>query len=203
MLKRIFDLALCIVLMILLSPFFLIVTLLILVILGRPVIFKQQRPGINGMPFHLYKFRTMTDSVDKEGNLLDDEKRLIPLGKRLRKLSLDELPQLFNVLRGDISFVGPRPLLMEYLERYNEQQARRHEVKPGITGWAQVNGRNAISWEDKFKLDVWYVDNQTFWLDLKILWITLIKVLKAEGISASGTATMTKFMGSENGENNV
>lgn len=163
--------------------------------LGSPILFKQQRPGLHGKPFYLYKFRTMTDERDENGKLLPDHLRLTSFGKFLRKYSLDELPQLFNVLKGDISLVGPRPLLMEYLELYTPEQARRHEVKPGITGWAQVNGRNAISWEEKFKLDVWYVDNRTFWLDIKILFLTVIKVLKKEGINQSEYVTMEKFAG--------
>ncbi|GAA6754968.1 sugar transferase [Thermus thalpophilus] len=163
--------------------------------MGRPVLFRQVRPGLHGRPFVMYKFRTMTDERDAEGNLLPDEKRLTPLGRFLREHSLDELPEFINVLKGEMSLVGPRPLLMEYLERYTPEQARRHEVKPGITGWAQVNGRNALSWEEKFKLDVWYVDNWTIWLDLKILWLTLVKVLRREGISAPGHATMPEFKG--------
>lgn len=163
--------------------------------LGSPIIFKQQRPGLHGKPFYLYKFRTMTDERDEKGELFPDHVRLTPFGQFLRKYSLDELPQLFNVLKGDISLVGPRPLLMEYLELYTPEQARRHEVKPGITGWAQVNGRNAISWEEKFKLDVWYVDHQSFWLDLKILFLTVLKVLRSEGISQQGHVTMEKFTG--------
>ena len=197
MVKRLFDLVLALVVLVLFLPVILLVAFLIRLKMGAPVIFRQQRPGYRGNPFYLYKFRTMTAEVDEKGNLLHDEKRLTPLGAKLRKLSIDELPQLFNVIRGELSFVGPRPLLMEYLERYSEEQARRHEVKPGITGWAQVNGRNAITWEEKFKLDVWYVDNRSFWLDMKILWLTLVKVLRAEGISGEGTATMTKFMGSK------
>nr|WP_281974580.1 sugar transferase [Halobacillus litoralis] len=163
--------------------------------LGSPVIFKQERPGLNGNPFHVYKFRTMTDECDENGDLLPDDVRLTKTGKTIRKLSLDELPQLFNVIKGDLSLVGPRPLLMEYLGLYNSEQARRHEVKPGITGWAQVNGRNAITWEEKFKLDVWYVNNQSFWLDLKILMLTVLKVFKTEGINQKGQATMSKFKG--------
>jgi sugar transferase EpsL len=165
--------------------------------LGRPVLFKQLRPGLRGEPFYLYKFRTMKDSCDEAGELLPDEERLTALGRYLRNYSLDELPQLINVVRGELSFVGPRPLLMKYLDRYTSDQARRHEVKPGITGWAQVNGRNAISWEEKFKYDVWYVDNRSFWLDLKILWLTVAKVLRAEGISGEGSTTMSEFMGSD------
>ncbi len=163
--------------------------------LGRPVLFRQMRPGLHGKPFVMFKFRTMTDERDADGNLLPDEKRLTPLGRFLREHSLDELPEFFNVLKGEMSLVGPRPLLMEYLDRYTPEQARRHEVKPGITGWAQVNGRNLLSWEEKLKLDVWYVDNWTIWLDLKVLWLTLVKVLRREGISAPGHATMPEFKG--------
>jgi sugar transferase EpsL len=152
---------------------------------------------LRGKPFNLYKFRTMKDSRDEAGQLLPDEERLTALGCKLRNYSLDELPQLINVVRGELSFVGPRPLLMQYLDRYTPEQARRHEVKPGITGWAQVNGRNAISWDEKFKLDVWYVDNRSIWLDLKILWLTVVKVLRSEGISGEGSATMSEFMGSD------
>ena len=197
MLKRAFDLLLGLVMLIVFFPLMLVLALLIRIYMGAPVIFRQMRPGLYGKPFYLYKFRTMSGETDSEGNLLPDKQRLTGLGRTLRRLSLDELPQLLNVLKGELSFVGPRPLLMAYLERYNKEQARRHEVKPGITGWAQVNGRNAVSWEEKFKLDVWYVDNKSFLLDLKILGMTAIKVLKAEGISGEGSATMTEFMGSE------
>ena len=178
-------------------PIFLITAIIVRLFLGSPIIFKQIRPGLNGKPFEVYKFRSMNDKRDKDGELLPDDIRLTTVGKILRKLSLDELPQLFNVLKGDISLVGPRPLLLEYLPLYTERQSRRHEVKPGITGWAQVNGRNAISWEEKFELDVWYVDNRTFWLDIKILFMTIKKVFKSEGINQSGKATMEKFKGSE------
>jgi len=160
------------------------------------------RPGLKGKPFYMYKFRTMTDETDEQGNLLPDELRLTRLGKFLRSTSLDELPELFNVLKGDMSLVGPRPLLMQYLDRYTPEQARRHEMKPGITGWAQVNGRNAITWEEKFALDVWYVDNWSLWLDLKILAMTIVKVFKREGISAEGEATMPEFMGNLYNEQN-
>ena len=163
--------------------------------MGSPVFFRQIRPGYKGEPFLLYKFRTMNDAKDSQGNALADELRLTRVGKWIRKYSLDEFPQLINVLKGELSFVGPRPLLMEYLPRYTAEQARRHDVKPGITGWAQVNGRNALTWEEKFALDVWYVDNFSFWLDMKILWITFLKVLKAEGISQEGSATMPEFKG--------
>lgn len=165
--------------------------------MGSPVLFRQVRPGLYGKPFVMYKFRTMTEARDAEGNLLPDEMRLTRFGRFLREHSLDELPEFFNVLKGDMSLVGPRPLLMEYLDRYTPEQARRHQVKPGITGWAQVNGRNALSWEEKFKLDVWYVDNWNLLLDLKILLMTIVKVLRREGISAKGHATMPEFKGSK------
>jgi sugar transferase EpsL len=195
MMKSLCDMIAAILILIILLPLIAIVAVLIRVKLGSPILFKQQRPGLYAKPFYLYKFRTMTEQRDSEGLLLPDGERLTSLGKLLRKLSLDELPQLFNVLKGDLSLVGPRPLLMEYLPCYNMEQARRHEVKPGITGWAQVNGRNAITWEEKFKLDVWYVDNRSFWLDCKILWLTLVKVFRREGISQEGQATMEKFKG--------
>jgi lipopolysaccharide/colanic/teichoic acid biosynthesis glycosyltransferase len=178
------------------SPILMVLAILIRIRMGRPVMFKQMRPGLHGKPFYMYKFRTMTNKKDEQGNLFSDEQRLTRLGRFLRSTSLDELPELFNVLKGDMSLVGPRPLLMQYLDRYTPEQARRHEVKPGITGWAQVNGRNAITWEERFALDVWYVDNWSLWLDMKILFITLVKVFKREGISAAGEATMTEFMGS-------
>lgn len=165
--------------------------------LGSPVFFRQVRPGMNGKPFDMIKFRTMTDERGPDGQLLPDAVRLTPFGRFLRSSSLDELPELWNVLKGDMSLVGPRPLLMEYLPLYSPEQARRHDVRPGVTGWAQINGRNAISWEDKFKLDTWYVDNQSLWLDIKILWLTVKKVLMREGISATGEATMSKFTGSK------
>ncbi|MDL9998089.1 sugar transferase [Variovorax sp. J22P240] len=164
--------------------------------IGSPVFFVQTRPGLKGLPFEMVKLRTMTDGRDVQGNLLPDAQRLMPFGRFLRSTSLDELPELWNVLKGEMSLVGPRPLLMEYLPLYSAEQARRHEVRPGITGWAQINGRNALSWEEKFKLDAWYVDNQSLWLDVKILWLTVKKVLVREGISASGEATMPKFTGS-------
>lgn len=194
--KRVFDLALVIPGLVTLAPFLAVIAALVRVKLGRPVLFRQERPGINGKPYTIYKFRTMTDARDSAGNLLPDGQRMPRFGRFLRAASLDELPELWNVVKGDMSLVGPRPLLMEYLDRYTPKQARRHEVKPGITGWAQVNGRNALSWEEKFKLDVWYVDNLSFWLDLKILWLTVIQVLKREGISADGHETMPEFMGS-------
>lgn len=172
-----------------------ILILLVRIKLGSPVFFTQIRPGLRGKPFQMFKFRTMTDQCGSDGLPLPDAERLTPFGRWLRATSLDELPELWNVLKGDMSLVGPRPLLMEYLPRYSPEQARRHEVRPGITGWAQVNGRNTLSWEDKFKLDVWYVDHQSLWLDIKIIWMTLKKVIVREGISAEGEATMSQFTG--------
>jgi sugar transferase EpsL len=193
--KQIFDTFLSLVGLIILLPILIIVSMIIFFTIGYPVIFSQIRPGLSTIPFTFYKFRTMTHEKDNNGNLLPDKNRLTKLGKFLRKTSLDELPSLLNVLKGDMSLVGPRPLLMEYLDRYSPAQARRHEIKPGITGWAQINGRNDISWEEKFTLDVWYVDNQSFWLDMKILFITIWKVLKGEGISHIDHVTMEKFQG--------
>ncbi|WP_243612741.1 sugar transferase [Shimia aestuarii] len=163
--------------------------------MGAPVLFRQTRPGRDGRPFQMVKFRTMRDAVDAGGTPLPDSERMTPLGRFLRSSSLDELPELWNVLKGDMSLVGPRPLLMDYLPLYSAEQARRHEVRPGVTGWAQINGRNAISWDEKFALDVWYVDNRSLWLDLKIIWLTIRKVVKREGISAAGEATMSRFEG--------
>nr|WP_041432506.1 sugar transferase [Syntrophothermus lipocalidus] len=194
--KRVMDVLISVLGLIVFTPVIFVVALLIFMSMGRPVLFTQERPGKDGRIFRLIKFRTMTDERNAEGNLLPDEQRLTRLGRFLRSTSLDELPELFNVLKGDMSLVGPRPLLMQYLDRYTPEQARRHEVKPGITGWAQVNGRNAITWEEKFTLDVWYVDNWSLWLDLKILVLTLVKVIKREGISAPGEATMPEFLGS-------
>src|SRR5690606_10232469 len=199
MMKRLFDIVISSLLLILLSPVLLVLSILVRITLGSPVLFRQVRPGLHGRPFTMYKFRTMTDERDIQGRLLPDEQRLTKLGRFLRSTSLDELPELFNVLKGDMSLVGPRPLLMEYLPLYTPEQARRHEVRPGITGWAQVNGRNAISWEEKFRYDVWYVDNWSFWLDIKILWMTIVSVLKREGISAQGHVTMPPFTGSRSG----
>lgn len=193
--KYMFDRFFSLILLTLLLPVFLIVTVVILLSYGKPVFFRQDRPGLNEKPFELMKFRTMKDIYDDNGNLLPDDARITRVGKWLRKFSLDELPQLINVLKGEMSMVGPRPLLMEYLPLYNERQKRRHLVKPGITGWAQVNGRNALSWETKFELDVWYVDHWSLAFDFKILGLTLIKVLKREGISQEGRATMEKFKG--------
>ena len=197
MLKRLFDIVAGGLGLLLLAPVLALVALLICRKLGAPVFFRQTRPGLNGKPFEMIKFRTMLDATDKHGNPLPDEQRMTPFGSFLRATSLDELPELWNVLKGDMSLVGPRPLLMEYLPLYSKEQFRRHEVRPGVTGWAQVNGRNAISWEDKFKLDVWYVDNQSFWLDLKILFLTVKKVLVRDGISGEGEVTMSKFTGTK------
>lgn len=197
MIKSLFDKTLALFLIILFSPIYIIVSLLILSKMGNPILFRQKRPGKDEKVFGIYKFRTMTNEKDKKGVLLPDDQRLPKVGKIIRSLSLDELPQIFNVLKGEMSFVGPRPLLIEYLDRYDDRQKRRHNVKPGITGWAQVNGRNAISWEQKFEYDVWYVDNQSFWLDMKILWMTFLKVVKRSDISSDTSATMEKFMGSK------
>ena len=199
-LKRVFDFSVAVFLLIVLFPVFLGLMVLIRFKLGSPILFKQVRPGLNGRPFIIHKFRSMTDERDKNGDLLPDDKRFTTFSAFLRRSSLDELPELFNVIKGDMSLVGPRPLLMQYLERYNAEQARRHEVKPGITGWAQVNGRNSISWDEKFKLDVWYVDNQSFWVDLKILCLTVVQVFKREGISQEGCVTAQEFMGSQDHE---
>ncbi|WP_286250691.1 sugar transferase [Marinobacter shengliensis] len=195
--KRIFDVAIAILVLGVSLPILVLLALLIRIWLGRPVLFVQVRPGLHGKPFRMVKFRTMTDKRDKHGRLLPDNIRLTRFGRILRSTSLDELPELWNVLKGDMSLVGPRPLLMEYLPLYSKEQYRRHEVRPGVTGWAQINGRNAISWEDKFKLDVWYVDNQSFGLDLKILFLTVKKVLIRDGISGQGEVTMSKFTGTK------
>lgn len=197
MLKRIIDITASGTALIILSPLFAVTAYKIKKNLGSPVLFKQTRPGINGEPFEMIKFRTMLDAYDKEGNLLPNEQRHTKFGNLLRSTSLDELPELWNVFKGDMSLVGPRPLLTDYLPLYNEEQARRHNVRPGVTGWAQVNGRNTLSWEEKFKLDTWYVDNQSFWLDLKIIILTLKKVIIKEGVNASDNITMTRFTGSE------
>ena len=192
--KRLLDILVSLAALILLAPVLLVIALLVRVKLGSPVLFRQPRPGLGGRPFEFIKFRTMLP--DTGGGVASDAQRLTPFGRALRAASLDELPELWNVLRGDMSLVGPRPLLMQYLGRYSPEQARRHEVKPGLTGWAQVNGRNALSWERKFELDVWYVDNRTFWLDLRILVLTVLSVFRRSGISGDGAATMTEFMGS-------
>jgi lipopolysaccharide/colanic/teichoic acid biosynthesis glycosyltransferase len=194
--KRVCDLVVASSALLLLSPFLLVVSLLVRWRLGAPIFFRQQRPGLHGRPFWLLKFRTMTNARDTSGALLLDAQRLTPFGRWLRATSIDELPGLINILRGEMSFIGPRPLLMQYLPLYSPEQARRHDVKPGFSGWAQINGRNALSWEDKFRLDVWYVDRQSFWLDLRIFLVTILKVIRREGISAAGEATMAPFTGS-------
>lgn len=196
--KRLFDFIVALSAFVMLLPIIIIVGILIRNKLGSPILFTQDRPGLNGKVFKMMKFRTMLDGKDKHGNLLPDDERMTPFGAFLRSTSLDELPGLFNVLKGDMSLVGPRPLLVQYLPLYSNEQARRHNVRPGITGWAQVNGRNAISWDEKFKLDVWYVDNQSFWLDIKILLLTVKKVFVREGISADGHVTIEPFKGSNN-----
>lgn len=197
--KRFLDVLLATVLLLILVLPLLLLIGLVRWRIGTPVFFRQRRPGLGGRPFGIVKFRTMTNRRDSRGELLPDEVRLTRFGRFLRSTSLDELPELWNVLKGDMSFVGPRPLLMEYLPLYTARQARRHEVRPGLTGWAQVNGRNAISWEQKFEYDVWYVDNRSFWLDMKILWMTAIRVLRREGVSQQGHATMERFTGSTHG----
>lgn len=195
--KRIFDIFIALIVLILFLPLLLLTSIFICIFIGRPILFSQIRPGLEGRPFLMYKFRTMSLACNSDGELLSDDLRLSKFGKFLRSTSIDELPGLWNVLKGDMSLIGPRPLLMEYLPLYNPTQARRHEVRPGITGWAQVNGRNALSWEQKFELDVWYVDNRSFWLDLKILILTVKKVFIREGISADGHVTIEKFKGSK------
>lgn len=195
MIKRTFDLLVAIITLALLLPLLLILICLVRVKLGAPVFFCQSRPGKDGVAFKMYKFRSMTDVRDSAGELLPDAERLTKFGRFLRSASLDELPELLNVLKGEMSLVGPRPLLMEYLPLYSPEQMRRHEMRPGITGWAQINGRNAISWEEKFKLDVWYVDNQSIWLDIKILWLTVLRVVKRSDIAQEGHVTMEKFRG--------
>ena len=196
--KKIFDLLLIFLSLPLILPIYLLTMLLVLTQLNFPILFRQPRTGLNGKIFNIYKFKTMTDDRDKDGILLPDALRLTKFGKFLRSTSLDELPSLWNVLKSDMSLVGPRPLLLEYLPLYSTQQARRHEVKPGITGWAQVNGRNAITWGEKFDLDVWYVDNQSIWLDIKILWLTVKKVITRDGINQVGQSTMENFKGNDN-----
>ncbi|WP_319637806.1 sugar transferase [Priestia aryabhattai] len=195
--KRVMDIVTSLTLLTLFSPVMLFTAILVRLKMGAPVLFKQQRPGKDGKPFYLYKFRTMANLEDKQGNLLSDQVRLTGIGKFLRKYSLDELPQLINVVKGDMSLVGPRPLLMEYLSLYTEEQMLRHNVRPGITGWAQVNGRNAIAWEEKFKLDIWYVRNQSMFLDFKILLFTVLKVVKKEGITQQDHVTIEKFKGTK------
>jgi lipopolysaccharide/colanic/teichoic acid biosynthesis glycosyltransferase len=195
-LKRALDLVASCFALAVLAPILAAVAIMVRLRMGSPVLFRQVRPGLNGKPFEMIKFRTMRDSVGPDGHPLSDAERLTAFGAFLRSTSLDELPELWNVLKGEMSLVGPRPLLMDYLPLYSPEQARRHEVRPGVTGWAQVNGRNAISWEDKFRLDIWYIDNRTFWLDLRILLLTVKKVLISEGISSAGSATMERFTGS-------
>lgn len=201
--KRGFDLLVSTLSLLILSPLLLITSLAVLLSYGLPILFRQKRPGYREKPFTIYKFRTMVDEYDSRGNLLPDESRLNWLGRVLRASSIDELPELFNVFKGEMSIVGPRPLLMQYLERYNPEQARRHEVLPGITGWAQINGRNAITWEDKFRYDVWYIDNWSFWLDLKIIGLTIWKTLLREGINQPGHISASEFMGSDNQTQNA
>lgn len=198
MLKRLLDIIIASIALILLSPLYAFVAYKVKKNLGSPVLFRQVRPGLHGKPFEMIKFRTMKDAVDERGNPLPDSERLTPFGQMLRSTSLDEMPELWNVIKGDMSIVGPRPLLMEYLPLYSPEQAKRHDVRPGMTGHAQVNGRNAIGWEEKFKLDTWYVENQSIWLDFKIMFKTVHKVLAKDDISAEGEATMTKFTGSQN-----
>lgn len=195
--KRLLDLSASALALLLLSPMLGLVALLVRVKLGTPILFRQQRPGYRGRPFHILKFRTMSDRRAPDGSLLPDAERLGRFGRFLRSTSLDELPELFNILRGEMSLVGPRPLLMEYLPLYSAEQARRHDMPPGLTGWAQVHGRNALSWPDKFRLDVWYVDHWNFWLDIRIIFMTLVKVFKREGISQEGQVTMEKFRGED------
>lgn len=195
--KRIFDLLLTALGLAILSPFLVILIVLVWINHGLPVFFRQVRPGYKAQPFRIFKFRTMRDLYGSDGNLLPDAERLTRFGRFMRSFSLDEIPELFNVLLGDMSLVGPRPLLMSYLPRYSTEQMRRHDVIPGMTGWAQVNGRNALSWPERLRMDVWYVDNWSFWLDVKILFMTVIKVLKREGISEPGQATVTEFLGTK------
>ncbi|KIH71419.1 sugar transferase [Salinicoccus roseus] len=200
MIKRVTDVTTASIGIVLASPIFIATGYLVAIKIGKPVIFKQTRVGKDNQLFDLYKFRTMTNETDGEGNLLPNEERHTKTGRMLRKYSLDELPQLINVIKGDISLVGPRPLLVDYLPLYNARQSRRHEVKPGITGWAQVNGRNSISWQEKFELDIWYVENRSMLLDLYIIYLTIIKVFKSEGVNSTGTVTMRRFEGNtENG----
>jgi len=195
--KRFFDFFVAFIVLMLFLPVLVLVAVIVRQKLGSPVFFRQNRPGQGGKTFEMIKFRTMRDTDDSQGQPLPDSERLTPFGKFLRSTSLDELPELWNVFKGEMSLVGPRPLLMEYLPLYSKEQGRRHAVRPGITGWAQINGRNAISWDEKFKLDVWYVDNQSFWLDMKIIAMTVVKVFKHEGINQEGQATAEKFMGSK------
>lgn len=196
--KRLFDVVFAIVALLVLSPVILAVAILVWIRLGRPIIYSQTRPGLRGESFDLVKFRSMREAYDKHGNPLPNDERVTPFGQFLRSYSLDELPELWNILKGEMSFVGPRPLLLDYLPLYSEEQSRRHDVPPGLTGWSQVNGRNAISWEEKFEYDVWYVENASFWLDLKIIAMTVLKVLRREGISHAGDVAMPRFRGTAN-----
>jgi len=195
--KRLFDLTFALIALVILSPIILAVAILVSVFLGRPILFKQQRPGYKGRPFFIYKFRSMTNRLTHDGSLLPDAERLTRFGRLLRSLSLDELPELFNIVRGEMSFVGPRPLLMEYLPLYSAEQARRHDVVPGLTGWAQINGRNALDWPARFKMDIWYVDHWSFWLDIKIIFLTVWKVLSREGVNQDGQSTVEYFKGEQ------
>ena len=193
--KRLFDLTFALITLVILSPIILVTAILVRIFIGTPILFKQQRPGYKGYPFFIYKFRSMTNRFARDGSLLPDAERLTRFGRLLRSLSLDELPELFNIVRGEMSFVGPRPLLMEYLPLYSPEQARRHDVVPGLTGWAQVNGRNAVDWPTRFNMDVWYVDNWSFWLDLRIIFLTLWKVITRDGINQKGQSTVEHFKG--------
>ena len=193
--KRLFDLSFALIALVILSPIILVIAILVRVFIGTPILFKQQRPGYKGRPFFIYKFRTMTNRVGRDGSLLPDAERLTRFGHFLRSLSLDELPELFNILRGEMSFVGPRPLLMEYLPLYSPEQARRHDVAPGLTGWAQVNGRNTVDWPARFAMDTWYVDHWSFWLDIRIIFLTVWKVLSREGVNQEGQSTVEYFKG--------
>jgi sugar transferase EpsL len=193
--KRLFDLSFALIALVILSPIIFVIAILVRIFIGTPILFKQQRPGYKGRPFLIYKFRTMTNRVGRDGSLLPDAERLTRIGHLLRSLSLDELPELFNIVRGEMSFVGPRPLLMEYLPLYSPEQARRHDVVPGLTGWAQVNGRNTLDWPARFAMDTWYVDHWSFWLDIRIIFLTLGKVISREGINQEGQSTVEYFKG--------
>ena len=195
--KRIFDLTFALIALIILSPVLILTAIFVRIFIGSPILFTQQRPGYKGRPFHIYKFRSMTNRFARDGSLLPDAERLTRFGRILRSLSLDELPELFNILRGEMSFVGPRPLLMDYLPLYSPEQMRRHDVMPGLTGWAQVNGRNAIDWPSRFRMDVWYVDNWSFWLDIRIIFITVSKVVLREGVNHVGQSTVEYFKGEQ------
>lgn len=195
--KRIFDLTFALIALIILSPVLILTAIFVRIFIGSPILFTQQRPGYKGRPFHIYKFRSMTNRFARDGSLLPDAERLTRFGRILRSLSLDELPELFNILRGEMSFVGPRPLLMDYLPLYSPEQMRRHDVMPGLTGWAQVNGRNAIDWPSRFRMDVWYVDNWSFWLDIQIIFMTVSKVVLREGVNQVGQSTVEYFKGEQ------